>query len=87
MIFKALNQAALKVEDGDVLVAQKVISKAEGRLVKLKDVTPSEEANTLASETDKDPRLVQAYTRGIHPSRAEKARSYDSASQIGTRWG
>ena len=60
MIFKALNQAALKVEDGDVLVvAQKVISKAEGRLVKLKDVTPSEEANTLASETDKDPRLVQ----------------------------
>ena len=60
VIFKALNQAALKVEDGDVLVvAQKVISKAEGRLVKLKDVTPSEEANTLASETDKDPRLVQ----------------------------
>ena len=38
VIFKALNQAALKVEDGDVLVvAQKVISKAEeGRLVKLK---------------------------------------------------
>jgi len=42
-----------------VCVAQKVVSKAEGRLVALTDVTPSAAAETLARETDKDPRLVQ----------------------------
>ena len=48
------------LEDGDVLVvAQKIVSKAEGRLVRLADVTPSPEAVVLAEETDKDPRLVQ----------------------------
>ncbi len=60
VILKTVNEAALKVEDGDVLVvAQKVVSKAEGRLVELEDIIPSKEANTLASETDKDPRIVQ----------------------------
>ena len=45
---------------GDVLVvAQKIVSKAEGRLVRLADVAPSAEAVALASETEKDPRLVQ----------------------------
>ena len=60
IVLKAVNNAALKFEDGDVLVvAQKVVSKAEGRLVKLEDINPSEEANILASETEKDPMLVQ----------------------------
>lgn len=60
VVLEAASNAALKLEDGDVLVvAQKVVSKAEGRLVKLEDIIPSEEANSLASETEKDPRLVQ----------------------------
>jgi len=45
---------------GDVLVvAQKIVSKAEGRYVDLARVEPGAEAERLARETDKDPRLVQ----------------------------
>ena len=48
------------VSDGDVLVvAHKVVSKAEGRVVRLDDVTPSDEATRLADEHAKDPRQVQ----------------------------
>lgn len=60
LIGAALAEARLTLEDGDVVcVAQKIVSKAEGRLVPLKSVTPSERAVALARETDKDPRLVQ----------------------------
>jgi len=41
-----------------VVVTQKVVSKAEGRLVDLTTVAPSEEATSLAAELDRDPRLV-----------------------------
>jgi coenzyme F420-0:L-glutamate ligase/coenzyme F420-1:gamma-L-glutamate ligase len=48
------------VADGDVLVvAHKVVSKAEGRVVRLADVEPQERARRLAAEHDKDPRHVQ----------------------------
>ena len=48
------------IRDGDVLVVtQKVVSKAEGRVVRLDSVTPSAEAERLAVETEKDPRLVE----------------------------
>ena len=47
-------------EDGDVIViAQKIVSKAEGRHADLRDVTPSARARELAGECDKDPRLVE----------------------------
>lgn len=49
-----------EVEDGDVLVlAQAVVSRAEGRTVSLEDVEVSKEAEELAKETGKDPRLCQ----------------------------
>ena len=59
MLVDAIDaQTALR--DGDVLVvAQKIVSKAEGRLVRLADVVPSSDAVALAAETEKDPRLVQ----------------------------
>jgi coenzyme F420-0:L-glutamate ligase / coenzyme F420-1:gamma-L-glutamate ligase len=48
------------LEDGDVLiVAQKVVSKAEGRIRQLADVTVSEQAATIAEGTERDPRMVQ----------------------------
>src|SRR5439155_13105315 len=48
------------IEDGDVVVVtQKIVSKAEGRIVLLDSVTPSAEAERLAVETEKDPRLVE----------------------------
>jgi coenzyme F420-0:L-glutamate ligase / coenzyme F420-1:gamma-L-glutamate ligase len=47
--------------DGDVLVlAHKVVSKAEGRIRRLDEIDPGERARELAREHDKDPRLVQA---------------------------
>ncbi|HEY1430539.1 MAG TPA: coenzyme F420-0:L-glutamate ligase [Stellaceae bacterium] len=47
-------------EDGDVLVvAQKIVSKAEGRYVDVATVEPSERAIALAAELDKDPRFVE----------------------------
>ena len=48
------------LSDGDVLVvAHKIVSKAEGRVIALDDVTPSDRARELAAEHDKDPRAVQ----------------------------
>ncbi len=52
--------AARGLRPTDVLaVAHKVVSKAEGRVVALADVTPGERARTLAAEHGKDPRLVE----------------------------
>jgi len=47
-------------QDNDVLVlAQKIVSKAEGRYAELGDQTPSAAAISLAAETDKDARLIE----------------------------
>lgn len=52
------------IQGGDVvIVTQKIVSKAEGRVVSLTDVTPSPEAETLAVETEKDARLVELILR------------------------
>lgn len=51
---------ACPLEDGDIVVlAQKIVSKAEGRLVPLSGVVPSARAESLARQADKDPRLVE----------------------------
>lgn len=56
----AYEETGLAPEDGDVLVvAQKIVSKAEGRLVDVSAVEPSAEARKLAAEVQKDPRLVE----------------------------
>ena len=48
------------VRDGDVVVvAQKVVSKAEGRLRRLRDVEPGDAARRLAARLERDPRMVQ----------------------------
>jgi coenzyme F420-0:L-glutamate ligase/coenzyme F420-1:gamma-L-glutamate ligase len=55
-----LAGAAGALRDGDVLVlAHKIVSKAEGRVVALDDVTPSARALELAAAHDKDPRHVE----------------------------
>lgn len=59
-IVRALREAGLIPEPGDVIVvAQKVVSKAEGSVVDLRQVTPGPRALALAEETRKDPRLVE----------------------------
>jgi coenzyme F420-0:L-glutamate ligase / coenzyme F420-1:gamma-L-glutamate ligase len=53
--------APADLSDGDVLVvAHKVVSKAEGRVRRLDEIEPGERASALAREHDKDARLVQA---------------------------
>jgi coenzyme F420-0:L-glutamate ligase/coenzyme F420-1:gamma-L-glutamate ligase len=60
IIIAALDKAGLAPADGDVVVvAQKAVSKAQGRYVDLAAVTPSWHARELAVEVDKDPRLVE----------------------------
>jgi len=51
---------AAKIAEGDVVaISQKAVSKAEGRLRHLDDVTPGAEAQRLAAELDRDPRQVE----------------------------
>jgi len=58
----AIVAGAAQLEDGDVLVvAHKIVSKAEGRVVRLKDVEPSDRARELAG--DEDPRRLEVILR------------------------
>ena len=52
------NGAALRAKDV-LVVAQKIVSKAENRVVDLATIEPSAEARALAADVDKDPRLVE----------------------------
>jgi len=64
LICAAVEVMGARFQDGDILVvAQKIISKSEGRTVLLEDVDPSPEAIVVAAETDKDPRLVELILR------------------------
>ncbi len=56
----AVFKQDISIINGDIIVfAQKIISKAEGRIVKLHEVSPSSFAITVASELDKDPRIIE----------------------------
>jgi len=59
----AAERDGIRLTDGVLVVAQKVVSKAEGRLVRLADVEPSEKARRIAAEDDKDPRAVEVVLR------------------------
>lgn len=60
VIARALAETDLVLAAEDLLVvAQKIVSKSEGRQVALSEVVPSEKALVLAAETAKDPRLVE----------------------------
>ncbi|MBT5050846.1 MAG: coenzyme F420-0:L-glutamate ligase [Rhodospirillaceae bacterium] len=60
LLLSSLEGMGESFRDGDILVlAQKIVSKSEGRYVDLADVTPSARALELAGEVDKDPRLVE----------------------------
>lgn len=60
LIQTALTCSEYSLNDGDVVVvSQKIVSVAEGRLVRLDNVQPSARAIALAEETEKDPRIVE----------------------------
>jgi coenzyme F420-0:L-glutamate ligase/coenzyme F420-1:gamma-L-glutamate ligase len=60
LIWQAIGNQGIVLADGDVVVlAQKIVSKAEGRAVALRDVTPGARARELAEAAHKDPRVVE----------------------------
>lgn len=60
LVAEGLARGSIELQAGDVVVlAQKIVSKAEGRSVVLDTVTPSAKAVALADEVKKDPRLVE----------------------------
>ncbi|AIC15037.1 coenzyme F420-0:L-glutamate ligase [Nitrososphaera viennensis] len=60
VILESLYANGVALQDGDILVvAQKVVSKAEGRIMDLAKVKPSRRAALLARDLQKDPRIVQ----------------------------
>lgn len=60
IILTALNAEDINLQDGDILVlAQKIVSKSEGRLVNLTEVTAGKRALEYAEITGKDPRLLE----------------------------
>ncbi len=64
LIVSAAKDNSVEIEDGDVLVvAQKVVSKAEGRVVQLDMVNPSGKALKIAKATGRNPRLVELVLR------------------------
>ena len=59
-ITSAARKARMHYENGDVLVvAQKIVSKAEGAVVNLETIEPSPQARAIAERQKKDPRLVE----------------------------
>ena len=60
-IIKAIESESLQIDDGDVIaVAQKIVSKSENRYLDISGLSPSDEAKTLATKIDKDPKFIQA---------------------------
>jgi coenzyme F420-0:L-glutamate ligase/coenzyme F420-1:gamma-L-glutamate ligase len=69
LICDACGRLGIELADGDILVvAQKIVSKSEGRIVRLDRVEPSERARQLGRQLDKDPALVEVIlgeSRGV----------------------
>ncbi len=60
IVLKSLQDTGLELQNNDILVlAQKIVSKAEGRRVNLATVIPSTRAIELAQRTEKDPRVAE----------------------------
>ncbi len=64
IIVEVCGNNGFSIEDHDVIVvAQKIFSKAEKRVFRLKDVVPSQQAEKLSKVTGKDPRFVELVLR------------------------
>ena len=64
LVIDAAARQRTPLAGGDVVVlSQKIVSKSEGRLLRLPDVTPSPMATTFAAELGRDPRLIEVILR------------------------
>ena len=84
LLIAALERSAIAPQPGDILVvAQKIVSKAEGRFLDLAGIEPSQRARDLAAVTRKDPRLVEA----ILSEAVEVVRAKPNVLIVATRHG
>jgi F420-0:gamma-glutamyl ligase len=61
LIVNAMNTGDIAIEDGDIFViAETIVSKAEGNKINLKTIKPTQKALELAEKTGKDPHVVEA---------------------------
>jgi len=64
IVCEAAQRQGTPIEDGDIVViAQKIVSKSEGRVVALKDVQPSELAKTMSGRSKKSAQLIELILR------------------------
>ena len=64
LVIAALGRCRIRLKDGDiVVVTQKIVSKAEGQVVRLSEVIPGRRAESLAKAEGKDPRLMELILR------------------------
>lgn len=63
LVADAAARGGIELREGVLVVCQKVVSKAEGRVLHLADVEPSPEALRIAAEDEKDPRQVEVVLR------------------------
>lgn len=64
IIVTAAEEEGVEIMDGDVIVVtQKIVSKAEGRVICLKDIEPSEFARQVAAQMNGDPRHIEVVLR------------------------
>jgi coenzyme F420-0:L-glutamate ligase/coenzyme F420-1:gamma-L-glutamate ligase len=67
ILLAAAKKSTIAFQQNDILVlAQKIISKSENRLIDLNTITPSKRAIDLAVNSDKDPRLIEIILRESH---------------------
>jgi coenzyme F420-0:L-glutamate ligase/coenzyme F420-1:gamma-L-glutamate ligase len=60
VIIQSVQKSGITPEDGDIwILAQKIVSKAENRLVNISGIIPSSKAFEIANKTKKDPRFVE----------------------------
>jgi coenzyme F420-0:L-glutamate ligase/coenzyme F420-1:gamma-L-glutamate ligase len=84
LIVNSAVQEGVSIENGDIIViAQKIISKAEGATVKLSEVTASSEAQKLAEQTGRDARLCQLYLDEASEVIAVKGRMVITKHKLG----
>jgi coenzyme F420-0:L-glutamate ligase / coenzyme F420-1:gamma-L-glutamate ligase len=84
LIARAAQADGLALADGDVvIVAQKIVSRAEGRVVRLAEVAPGELAEDLAQRTGRDPRLCQLYLDESKAIREVKGRQVVTIHRLG----
>ena len=83
-ILKAMRATDVELQDNDIFVlAQKIVSKSEGRMVNLADVNPTQKAKELSLQVEKDARLIEL----ILGESSEVLRIRKDVMVVEHRWG